>query len=201
MNIADDEYIFLVKSLLGQKININKITKNDNLLLVEACIARADRDMITGGCNYLISGMKENRRKKLEDCIKKNNYCFSQKIIKGIQDEIKKEIKEGINNRDRENISWGLAQKIVNMTFKYFYLFRNNIGNIHKKSFVECDCPIDSIILERIGYKTNVWSKISKDEYIDIQDTIKQIITNDNTGKYDKFDYDCGNLRFDFLNW
>lgn len=74
---------------------------------------------------------------------------------------------------DPASITYGLAQKIVNMTFKYAYLFDDS-GN-HKDVFKACHMPLDRYIL---GYLRTVgvwkvdavreddtWSKLSKEDY------------------------------------
>jgi hypothetical protein len=54
-----------------------------------------------------------------------------------------------VNGRTKTASSFGLAQKIVNMTFKYLYCVHNLLD--FKIDFTICDCPLDSIILNGIN--------------------------------------------------
>lgn len=49
----------------------------------------------------------------------------------------------------------------------------------------------------------NVWSKISQDQYLEIQKMICDDIKADkeNGEIYDSFSPSCGNLRYDFVHW
>lgn len=77
------------------------------------------------------------------------------------------------------NVRYGKAQKIVNMTFKYFYCFDKSCQMEEK--FDDCHMPLDSKILD--WYKANIdktqktaWSYLEKEEYDQIQNKIKNYI-------------------------
>ena len=91
---------------------------------------------------------------------------------------------------------YGLAQKVVNMTYKYLYVFSDYINK--DIDFTRCDCPLDSVILKKLPSINCVWSKITEDEYIYCQQLISDYLHKEN------IDIELtliGNLAFDFLNW
>ena len=46
--------------------------------------------------------------------------------------------------------TFGQAQKVVNMFFKYLYTFKDESEiNLNENDFDSCDCPVDSIILQK----------------------------------------------------
>ncbi|HBI81853.1 MAG TPA: hypothetical protein DDY04_07945 [Bacteroidales bacterium] len=67
-------------------------------------------------------------------------------------------------------ISFGQAQKPINVILKYhFYLTKNNDDHIKKT----LHCPIDSIILKELGNSGISLTKITKDKYLGIQKEIE----------------------------
>jgi len=82
-----------------------------------------------------------------------------------------RDIIDSIDNLTREfGISFGQAQKPINVILKYhFYLTKKNDdrlkGTLH--------CPIDSFILRKLGKKGISLTKIDKEEYLKIQEEIK----------------------------
>lgn len=97
---------------------------------------------------------------------------------------------------DVENIKYGKAQKIVNMTCKYLMLFSD--ASDYQKVFQQCEMPLDSKILEyyneiivkslnesrnnKIQKCTTAWSNLEYEEYKDIQKNIKEFCeSNKNT--------------------
>lgn len=89
---------------------------------------------------------------------------------------------------DVDNIKYGKAQKIVNMTCKYLMLFSD--ASDYQKVFQQCEMPLDSKILEyynntivtslnesknsKIQKCTTAWSNLEYEEYKDIQKNIKE---------------------------
>lgn len=79
-------------------------------------------------------------------------------------------------------LSFGKAQKILNMTFKYLYCgWREN----HPEAFAFCHMPLDSIILNwyriRIDEKQKTaWSNLDYDEYSYIEERINNYLKNKN---------------------
>ena len=97
---------------------------------------------------------------------------------------------------DVDNIKYGKAQKIVNMTCKYLMLFSD--ASDYQKVFQQCEMPLDSKILEyynntivtslnksknsKIQRCNTAWSNLEYDEYEDIQKNIKEFCeSNKNT--------------------
>ncbi len=106
--------------------------------------------------------------------------------------------------------SYGNAQKLINMTFKYLACFKDYPD--FASLFDYCHAPIDSIILERFeavgvpnvhkagsAYKYSFggtcysWTQLEKDAYLSLID--------DYRNKIDSVDPDCSALYFDFYNW
>lgn len=81
-----------------------------------------------------------------------------------------------------DEITYGLAQKIVNMTFKYLYLFDDK--EKYESIFKQCHMPLDSYILDylRSGvdaeWKVDAiksddkWSKLEEEDYTRISESI-----------------------------
>ena len=104
-----------------------------------------------------------------------------------------------------QNLTLGQSQKVVNMFFKYLYTF-SDLEFIKPEYFSNCDCPIDSIIInkikdketrykdltllqDRVKYKNKIyaWSKIDNYNcYLQIQELIEKL---SKTTKLD-FDFD-----------
>lgn len=114
--------------------------------------------------------------------------------------------REIINNyTNAQNLTLGQSQKVVNMFFKYLYTF-SDLEFVKPEYFFVCDCPIDSIILNKIKkYQTEykdiiilkdkvkyedkiyVWSKIDNINcYLQLQELIGKL---SRTSKLD-FDFD-----------
>ena len=80
------------------------------------------------------------------------------------------------------NIAYGKAQKIVNVAFKYLYLFCD-IVPVNPGHFTFCHFVIDSVTLD--WYKRNIdptcsvanWSDMDYDEYKEIQEKIRDYIS------------------------
>ncbi len=82
--------------------------------------------------------------------------------------------------------TYGKAQKIINMSFKYLFCCDDAPGMVenskYKEHFEYCHMPLDSFTL--IWYKRNVdkekkdytWSKINYEEYIGIQKNIRDYL-------------------------
>ena len=120
------------------------------------------------------------------------------------------------------NFTCGQAQKVVNMFFKYLYTFKEELQLNNCAVFSQCDCPVDSINLERIykdckklglsqivknknyfgAYNTNKkgtsWSDLKNmQQYVDIQNKIDEIIS-----EYKKQKNKIYNNRLDYeFDW
>ena len=93
---------------------------------------------------------------------------------------------------EETKISYGKAQKIVNMAFKYILCCDEK--QEFKAIYEKCHMPIDSYILSwynnkvRFKYKegkfNESWSNLSDDDYKKIQDNIKEYLEDEKTNKY-----------------
>lgn len=194
MKISQEEYVFLIKSVLGRELNFSNDIQIDTI--ISACIAKADRDMLTAGCNYLQKGKKDERRLKMAEILKTYSYEFSRRMISDFSKEIGKEMREP----EFLECAYGLAQKEVNMCYKYIYVLRRFIKDI-SCDFSRCDCPVDSVILDELGLKT-VWSRLTPIEYANIQNAINTRLMD---AKFkpivDKYNGELGRMVFDFAIW
>ena len=100
--------------------------------------------------------------KKIEKLTEKiNNITLKEKDIEKVIDELK----------DEFGISYGQAQKPINVILKYHYYLTNNQDPNIKKSL---HCPIDSLILKELN-KTNLClSRINKRLYYKLQEEIQE---------------------------
>ncbi len=104
---------------------------------------------------------------------------------------------------DESGFTFGNAQKLVNMTSKYFYTVV--CKDINKREwFSECDCPMDGKMMELLlkqrtdfKYSNLSWSKLEiidgkiPDEYSDFQNSIR--ILCDEQGIYP--------IEYDYIYW
>lgn len=181
----------------------------------------------------------ENANDILDYCIKKAWVDATQRerfkgqnseIIKNkesITSNLKKEIgnleissdydtwHEKMCSNTKHEMTYGIWQKLINMTFKYMYCRRKKFPNI---DFSKCHCPIDSIIAQRAvtlsivceveisektvsiarSGKTN-WNNMGPSDYVNVRKNIQEIkkefrIKNSDTR-------DPTELEFDFLFW
>lgn len=184
-----DKTVFLEKSLLGRETNLK-----DSEEVIKKCIRLAYKDMLTAGRYYIPQDM-DARCSNLKSVLEENNYVYSRDIIENVC--LLFGDKEKIGQGNRYVTRYGLAQKFVNMTYKYLYVFCHYIYK--EIDFSRCDCPLDSVILEELQLdKKYVWSKVSKDEYIICQQLINEKLRDENNiGEL----VNIGNLAYDFLKW
>ena len=133
--------------------------------VLKRCIELAYSDMMTAGRYYSASFLNN----KDEICLATNraiiesNFVFSRKIIEDISLLF---CDNTIGNDNHYVTGFGLAQKLINMTFKYLYVFSDLIF-IDKPipNFSSCDCPLDSIIIKKAHINDCVWSKLTEQQY------------------------------------
>ena len=184
---------FLESSLLGQSTN-----KKDPDKVQSKCIDLAYKDMMTAGRYY--SGSFLHTREEIccatNEAIKQCDYVFSKGLILNTSLLFCNDI---IGSGNKYVTGYGLAQKLINMTFKYLYVFSDLIFIEHSvPDFSLCDCPLDRIILKEVSVKGAVWSKLTAQQYQECQDRISSLL------KSQSLDMELsklGNLAFDFLNW
>ena len=188
---------FLEKSILGREINLDNAEE-----VMRRCISLRYKDMNVAARFCITNKVRKecNIKSKEEICdevynlLKKNNWNFSRDIIKEVSKIIYSD--EKIINKKRYVTTYGLAQKIVNMSFKYFYVFNSHIAENIKIEYANCDCPLDSIILGKAEIDNCIWSKLTEEEYIYCQNKISGLLDARNERSQN-----IGNLEFDFLNW
>ena len=188
---TDERRNFIEKLILGRNIDMHDQDK-----VVTKCIRLAYNDMLSAGRYYVDITKKGNDIcNRVQSIFKDQYYCFSRDCIDevagcfGSHGTICSE-----KNKQRYVTSYGMAQKIVNMSYKYFYTFNDYLEE-KNIDFSTCDCPIDSVILKKLPKIDNPWSKITKKEYEKCQENIKEQIEADPL-----FDV-IGNMAFDFTNW
>lgn len=184
--MKDFKYRFLEKVLLGQDTDF--LNEDE---IISKCIAIAYKDALSAGRYYSLPNDIKLEFKKL---LEKEKYIFSIDLIEKAELLFSKN--EKLENGISFVTSFGLAQKLVNMTYKYLYIFNDYLSlNIN---YSNCDCPLDSIIFSKLKYTTTVWSKITKEEYIKCQDLIKLELSKMNLDNNLK---SLNNLAYDFINW
>lgn len=180
--------IFLEKVFLGRDTDF---ANADNVIY--KCVRLAYKDMLAAG-RYYLPNDTDARCRNFTELLEKHQYRFSRNLISDALPLFGEA--EIIGSGNKYVTRYGLAQKLVNMTFKNFYICSDYIGRTIDYS--SCDCPLDSVILNKLPQIDVVWSKLTKDRYELCQDIISAILH--------KADLNAeltalGNMAFDFLNW
>ncbi len=147
--------------------------------LIWECVYRAHRDVLTG--RKFVKNYAKSAAQKL----------YSEIINPQNTKELSSE--ELIDYIVSAGYGIGPTQKLVNMTLKYMFLLQL-FGKLKGYSIKEedCDCPLDSIILESLGMGDAKWTKDfeasdgkTKKSYKEIQEKIKEL-----QGSKSKLSYD-----------
>lgn len=186
----------------------NKANYNKPNEVIEKCIDLAYTDMLSGGKRVGIN-CKSKRIENYKKLLKKYNYSFKENLIKECCELLEKEKgKEIITNKDKNGkvciaSTFGLAQKLVNMTFKYFLVYYEYIKDAYEFDFSNCDCPLDTNILNKLNEFSDIkWSQLTEEQYKEIQETIKLKLESENKYKNEELkELKCGNLAFDFAEF
>lgn len=184
---------FLESSLLGQSTD-----KSDSNAVQLKCIDLAYKDMMTAGRYYSKSFLrtKDEICSATDTAIKQCEYVFSKELI---LDTSLLFCDDTIGSESKYVTGYGLAQKLINMTFKYLYVFSDLIFTEYfVPDFSLCDCPLDSIIIKKASINGVVWSKLTDLQYQECQNKISNILKSKTL---DNELSKLGNLAFDFLNW
>ena len=191
--MTDWKKSFLESSVLGQSTN-----KCCPAEVIIKCIELAYSDMMTAGRYYSASFLNDKKEicSATNSAITESNFVFSRKIIEDISLLF---CDNTIGNGNRYVTGFGLAQKLINMTFKYLYVFSDLIF-VDKAipDFSLCDCPLDSIIINKAHIKDCVWSKLTEQQYLECQAKITELL---NANSLDLELSKLGNLAYDFINW
>ena len=130
-------------------------------------IRKAHRDVMTGARTGNIPIYSEKNRDKNEKTLE---YLYQQ--IHKEQGSLSSGLLIEKLQKNDGAIEFAAIQKLVNMTLKYLIILNECEGTASVFDICEekCDCPIDSIILERLnkinGNKHECWTKIEEPEYI-----------------------------------
>ena len=182
-----------MSSVLGQ--STNKCCPSEVII---KCIELAYSDMMTAGRYYSSSFLNDKKEicSATNSAITESNFVFSRKFIKDISLLF---CDNTIGNDNHYVTGFGLAQKLINMTFKYLYVFSDLIF-VDKAipDFSSCDCPLDSIIIKKAHIKDCVWSKLTEQQYLECQAKITELL---NANSLDLELSRLGNLAYDFINW
>lgn len=119
--MTDWKKSFLESSVLGQ--STNKCCPSEVII---KCIELAYSDMMTAGRYYSASFLNDKKEicSATNSAITESNFVFSRKIIKDISLLF---CDNTIGNDNHYVTGFGLAQKLINMTFKYLYVFSDLI--------------------------------------------------------------------------
>lgn len=138
---------------------------------------------------------KENAKTVVNDALK---VFLSDKVFMPM------EYIDGILDKTKDNgFSFGNAQKLLNMFFKYLYI-GGSFDPKMKKKFDACDCPIDGVMIKIIRENPRVstefkkvfpsdfpWSKkLTPEKYNVFQEEVDRLK-----------DEGTSRLKFDFDNW
>lgn len=185
------------------------------------------KDQIEKGINDKERGFV-NFKNKILEFVENCNLVFNKNFYIGLVEEMNKVLTNLLDYwKDNLDANYGILQKIVSMTLKYVYCF--NIAEKGKK-FKNCYMPLDQYTLqwfksyEKVTAKnknTNygeciqglrkinyAWSKINKDLFYKIQESISAILDPQSKYKYKlHFNKDNGialpesGLEAEFVIW
>lgn len=179
--------LFLMKIFLGREADFENPED-----IIMRCIKNAYVDMLSAGRFYIKCDMEETCI-AVKKIFEEHGYKFSRQMIEKTLLLFGRE--EIIGKDNKYATRYGLAQKLVNMCFKNFYICSEYIDE--KIDFSLCDCPLDSVVLSKLSSNA-VWSKLTKEKYKEIQDKINQMLKK---VTLDKELEKLGNLAFDFIVW
>lgn len=128
---------FYRRVIFGSKYKVENKKDLDINTIVDCCFIKSWNDMAR---TYPCKNGREALKDKLKTALRNQ--------VTGGQKYKPREIIED-KNKKYQDLTVGQRQKVVNMFFKYLYTFCDSI-NIKQEYFEECDCPIDSIILNKL---------------------------------------------------
>lgn len=198
---------FFRRCVYGSSYKRDKKKDIENIIMW--CFNNAWRDMARtlkpkDEFEQILSGYRNKQARETEILTLKNyikDKYFNQNIVDNLKqqrfepiDYIKSIKADKVINQSKMEFAFGQAQKVVNMFFKYLYTFKDEqCVKLSEQDFDNCDCPIDSIILDKLykteKYKGTVWSKIDGGQYNEIQKDIQNIVNNSTKYK-NKLDFE-----------
>ena len=182
-----DERLIHEFCLEGMIPGIHRAFEKGDDEVLDLVIRKANRDVLIGArwWDKEYSRNTDYYKKKVLDIIKETTGTINSGAIIC-----------NIYHDHENNAKVGIIQKLVNMAMKYLYVLdKMGHGIGIKIDFKQCDCPLDSRILEELSKRTGKtygpWTKLETlEKYLEIQDDIS---------RYSK--EECSNLDFDFNNW
>lgn len=188
-NVISNESIiaFLIRAAIPEVKDKSKLPEKGNLKtedkLIWEAIYRAHRDVLTGRGNVT----EYSSKKKSPDSL--NQICLALYNHVKCGEELSSSKLVSLLRKTFTDVPMGQIQKLVNMTLKYLLI----LSRFHLISLVidesKCDCPLDSVILERLKEKTK-WTRLEdEEEYNRLQEKAKR-------NSSDKVA-----LEYDFINW
>lgn len=160
-------------------------------------IYKAHRDTMTGARSGNIDGYCSANKNGANKTLELLYQAIRDKAVPLCSEELIDDVKAGTG----ETVEFAAIQKLVNMTLKYIIilnLFEQSKGFAVDVCEEHCDCPIDSIILERLRKCIHIshtcWTKIGEPEYRKVQNEIRDYLAQNHPDKK-------GNIWFDFLMW
>lgn len=156
---------------------------------LENCIDRAYRDF-----NRTIHGFANNKNKDniLKESkaylkkalieIKNNNIITSQADFDTWHESTCYNLLKIFDKYEYSNFNIGQAQKWINMSLKYIFLYDETRIDGFNSIYQYCHIPIDNIILNKFEYKkfNTSWSRINDyNAYIRFQKYIREVVTDE----------------------
>ena len=145
-------------------------------------------------CSGIGKKISDEPRKDIFDAIgteikvrmEKSDSIADQKDFDEIHEKLCQFCTEQFKKYDY-SITYGQAQKIINMAFKYLYCC-NDAEKYEETVFSHCHMPLDSFILKWCSdcklcekCSEDAWSKLEKDKYVKIQQGIRAYLNQGNT--------------------
>ena len=138
-----------------------------------------------------------------------NSEIDYNKAFYDLAHEICKEINNSVSNPKEREFQFGNAQKLINITVKYFYIIC--YSDDKRDCFRYCHCPVDYKMLQRVWREKgedlkqnkngkfkrkynktsfcNSWSKIDNDRYDDFQICVKDLAREESLANSIEYDY------------
>ena len=177
------DYIFWGKNPKSSSHNFTLSIADKNAL--RHCILKAYPDMqfrTMKGLGKIPTSCKVDAKNKIVDYLSKELYdFFAHNITEQFNDwhkDVCDEVSEIFKANTGIELSFGKAQKLVNISFKYAYCLDDADKYLNKFNY--CHMALDSIVLKwyaqsKIGTViVSNWSSIEYSDYISVQNDIRK---------------------------
>ena len=190
----EDMYSFLIRAAIP-RVDKHYLPEGlDKSNWIWDAVFRAHRDVLTGRGNVTeystkVMSFKYGRMSRKVNTIALSLYkLIEEKIEKGVMLSSEQLIPIMImrNSEQGSIIPFGQLKKLVNMTLKYLVILQS-FGNIEPVVDVnECDCPIDSIIIKKLGLGEKYrWTSLTEPEYDKLQKYVDKKVPAESRLIYD----------------